>query len=85
MPESLQVHLCAEIEMVDRDACIVRNIRRVNTNESPLLPTLNLTIRDGKWVHSEEGKESNISRAIGEGINKYLKQLSKSRDEMKGK
>jgi hypothetical protein len=83
IPESLQAHLCAEIEMIANDACLVRNIRRANTGESSLLPVLKLVNVDGMWVHSNGGKKSNIGRAIGEAIDQHLKQLSKSRDQMK--
>lgn len=83
IPESLQVHLCAEIEMITPDSCFVRNIRRINTKESSLLPVLKLKKMDDKWVHNDSSKESNISKAAGEGIDRHLKQLSKSPDEMK--
>ena len=83
IPESLQIHLCAEIEMITTNTCFVRNIRRINTNESSLLPVLKLKNIEGKWVHSDSSKESNISKAVGEGIDLHLKKLSKSPDEMK--
>jgi len=77
IPESLQVHLSAEIEMTTIDTCSVRNIRRIDTNESPLLPILKLKNIDGKWIHSDSGKESNISKAVGAAIDRHLKQLPK--------
>ena len=77
IPESLQVQLSAEIEMTTDDTCLARNIRRINTNESSLLPVLKLKNMDGKWVHSDSGKESNISRVIGEAIDRHLQQLPK--------
>ena len=83
LPESLQVHLSAEIEMLTNDTCIVRNIRRIDSNESSLLPVLKLKNIDGRWSHSDINKESSISRKIGEGIDEYLKRLSKRPDEMK--
>src|SRR5262245_5231850 len=83
IPESLQIHLSAEIEMTTNDACIVRNIRRIGSNESSLLPVLKLKNIEGTWAHSDISKESNISRKIGECIDRHLQQLSKSPDEMK--
>jgi len=83
LPESLQIHLSAEIEMITDDTCFVRNIRRMNSNESSLLPVLKLKKIDGRWVHSDISKESDIGKTIGEGIDRYLRQLSKSSDEMK--
>ncbi|HEY6902567.1 MAG TPA: hypothetical protein VI233_18040 [Puia sp.] len=72
IPESLHVRLCAEIEMITNESCLVRNIRRTDTNESPLLPELKLTKKEGRWIHDEGNKESNISKAIGEAINQHL-------------
>jgi len=83
VPESMQVHLTAEIEMITHDTCFVRNIRRLNSTESSLLPVLKLKNMDGKWVHSDISKESNIGRTIGECIDRHLQQLSKRPDEMK--
>ena len=74
----MQVDLCAAIEMIDKDNCIVRNIRRNDIDESPLLPTISFRKTGGKWVHSTTGKESDIGTAIGEAIDKHLKELSKS-------
>lgn len=83
LPTSLQVHLCAEIELIDKTTCIVRNIRRIDIDESPLLPLLHLKKNDSTWLHNDSNKESNISQAIGAAVDKYLKQLSKSPDERK--
>ena len=83
LPGSLQVDLCADIEMTGTDTCIVRNIQRINVNESPLLPVIKLINRGGRLIHSEGTKDSNISRVVGESIDKYMGQLSKSPDKMK--
>lgn len=82
VPDSLQVHLSAEIEMITDDICFARNIRRVGTDESPLLPELKLIKKNDRWVHSEEAKESNISKAIGEAIDRQT-QIRKDRDTKK--
>jgi len=82
-PGFIQVDLSADIEMLDRNTCLVRNIRRINTQESPLLPILKLTKNEDFWRHYDTGNESEISKTIGEAINEYLKQLTKTRDEMK--
>ncbi len=74
IPKSLQVDLTAEIEMSTRHACLVRSIRRINSTESSLLPPLNLTNVEGKWLHTDTGKDSKIATAIGESIDLYLKQ-----------
>jgi hypothetical protein len=68
LPELLQVRLSAEIEMITENSFIVRNIRRIHTEESPLLPELKLINDHGKWVINEGGNESNISKAVGEAI-----------------
>ena len=83
VPESLQVDLSAEIEMTTYDSCVVRDLRRVNSSETPLLPTMKLEKSDGRWVHSDRGKESNISRTIGEAISRYLSEVERSTDENK--
>lgn len=72
LPDTLQVDLSAGIEMIGYDRCVVRDIRRINSNESPLLPQMKLEKRDGRWVHVDNGKESNISRTIGEAIVRHL-------------
>ena len=77
IPASLHVPLNADIELIDRGTCLVRNIRRPNTDESPLLPVLKLMKTGDCWVHSDSEKESNISRAAGEAIDLYLMQLPK--------
>src|ERR1700760_3586442 len=82
---TIQVDLCAAIEMTDDSNCIVRDIRRIDTDESPWLPQLPLTGSNGVWILPNTGKESNISTAIGEAIDLHLKELSKTRDEMKNK
>jgi len=81
LPNTLQVELSAEVEMVSYDCCLVRGIRRVGSNESPLLPVLKLEKRDGRWVHSDSGKESNISRTIGESIIRHLSDAERSAEE----
>ena len=83
IPKSLQVHLTAEIEMIANDTCFVRNIRRVNTSESSLLPLLKLVKKNARWVHSNDDKESNISVLIGEAVDRHFKHLSRTQDEMK--
>jgi hypothetical protein len=80
---SLQVDLCAEIEMPDDNTCIVHSIRRIDTNESSLLPVLTLTKTGNTWIHSDNGKESKIGKVIGEGIDRHRKILSEKRDEIK--
>jgi len=80
---SLSVSLSAEIEMTGIDSCYVRNIRRLNSNESPLLPVLQLKKLAGTWVHADGDKESNISKTIGHAIEVYLKDSTKSRSEVK--
>jgi hypothetical protein len=81
LPGTLQVDLSAEIEMISYECCLVRDIRRVHSNESPLLPELRLEKRNGRWVHSDSGKESNISRTIGEAIARHLSELERNADE----
>lgn len=83
IPASLHVPLNADIEMIDTCTCLVRNIRRINTDESPLLPVLKLVKTGDAWVHMDSEKESNISKAAGEAIDLYIKQLPKIRDELK--
>ena len=83
-PQSLEVDLCAEIEMIDNVTCLVHNIRRVNINESSLLPILKLKNVGGSWIHTDTEKGSNISKTIGEAIEAHFKDLRKSRNEMKG-
>jgi len=81
--ETLQVHLSAEIEMTAENTCIVRNIRHIHTTESPLLPEMQLINNDGSWVHKEGGKESNISRAIGQAIDLHRSNILKDRTPKK--
>lgn len=69
--------------MIASDICFVHDIRRINLNESSLLPVLKLKNINGKWVHTDSGKESNISKSVGEAIDSYLKEYSKSRDQIK--
>jgi hypothetical protein len=73
-PGSLQVDLMAEIEMTSRHTCLVRSIRRINSNESSLLPPMDLAYADGEWVHVDTGRKSNIAAAIGKAIDLYLQQ-----------
>ena len=82
---SIQVDLCATIEMIDNNACIVRDIRRIDTKEPPLLPVLKLNKTEGDWVLADTGKESVIGSTIGEAIDRHLTGLSKSRNELKNK
>jgi hypothetical protein len=81
LPGSLRVDLSAGIEMISYDCCLVRDIRRIHSNESPLLPEMKLEKRNGRWVHSDSGKESNISRTIGEAIARHLSELERNADE----
>lgn len=82
-PTTMQVDLSAAIEMTDATHCIVREIRRRDTDESPLLPELKLKKAGGAWILAKTGKESNISTTIGDAIEKHLKERSKIRNEMK--
>jgi len=83
LPGTLQVDLSAGIEMIDYDCCLVRDIRRVHSNESPLLPEMKLEKKNGRWIHSDSGKESNISRTVGEAIIRHLSRAERSADENK--
>jgi len=83
MPGTIQVRLSAEIEMITENTCIVRNIRRIHTDESPLLPEMQLINDQGKWIHSAGAKESNISRVIGEAIELHQSEISKNRKPKK--
>jgi len=83
LPGTLQVDLSAGIEMISYDCCQVRDIRRVHSNESPLLPEMRLEKRNGRWVHTDSGKESNISRTIGEAIARHLSEMERNADENK--
>jgi len=83
VPESLQVRLTAEIEMINENTCIVRDIRRIHMEESPLLPELKLINNYGKWVHSEGSRESNISKAVGEAIDMHRSETMKYRNQKK--
>lgn len=83
MPGALTVHLSAEIELISEDTCLVRNIRRVASNESPLLPELKLIKDHINWVHCESSKETNISNAIGQAIDRHLSEELKKRDPEK--
>lgn len=74
IPDSLQVDLMAEIEMTSRHTCLVRSIRRINSNESSLLPPMDLRNDGDEWVHADTGKKSNIATAIGKAIDLYLRQ-----------
>ncbi len=85
IPASLHVPLSADIEMIGSDTCLVQNIRRVNMQESSLLPVLKLKRSGDYWVHMDSEKESNISKVVGEAIDLYLEQLPKRRDEMRGR
>jgi hypothetical protein len=83
IPESLQVRLSAEIETVTENTYIVRNIRRIHTEESPLLPELKLLNERGKWVLHEGGKESNISKAVGDAIELHRSGSLRNADQKK--
>jgi hypothetical protein len=84
IPGTLQVHLSAEIEMTAQNTCIVRNIRRFHTDESPLLPELKLINIGGKWVHTEGGKETNISKEVGAAIDLHQSNGLQARTQKKG-
>ncbi|WP_431209582.1 hypothetical protein ACQ86N_25960 [Puia sp. P3] len=81
LPDSLQVDLSAEIEMMAYDCCLVRGIRRVGSQESPLLPEMALVKSNGRWIHRDNGSESNISRTIGEAISRHLSLAERSAGE----
>jgi hypothetical protein len=83
LPDSLQVDLSAEVEMIGYDCCLVREIRRINSNESPLLPEMKLEKNNGRWIHSAGGSESNISRTVGEAISRHLSRMERRADENK--
>ncbi|HEY4206034.1 MAG TPA: hypothetical protein VGM31_04435 [Puia sp.] len=53
------------------------------SDESPLLPEMKLIKNNGKWEHSEAGKESNISKAIGEAVDRHQSEVLKHRDPKK--
>lgn len=82
-PQSLQVDLCAEVEMIDNSTCLVHGVRRIDVSETSLLPMLKLKKVGGVWIHSDTEKESNISNKIGEAIDVHLKDMQKSRNELR--
>ena|ERR1700753_329601 len=84
IPQTLmQVDLCASIEMIDESTCVVRTIRRVDTEESSLLPVLTVIKADSGWRIKDSEKDSVIITAIGEAIDRHLKEVSKTPDRLK--
>ena len=69
-PAKMKIPLMADVELhFSEPHYIVRNIRMpYQTKDQPVLPEVDLKKVRGIWVHSESGKESELSLAIGKAI-----------------
>ena len=74
IPDTLEVWLIADIEMVSEHSCIVKSIRRIEKAESSLLPILHLSCTNGRWTHTDTGNDSRICTSIGQSIDRYIDQ-----------
>jgi hypothetical protein len=67
----LALRLLAEVEVHHSQFFyIVKNIRRKGA-ASPVLPQVSIQKIASRWVHTDSGKESQLSEAVGKAIDAY--------------
>ena len=68
----LKVHLLADVELHhSQPYYIVRNFKTIGRGVSSALPEVRLKRARGLWVHTDSGKVSDLSTAIGQAIDAY--------------
>ena len=68
----LKVHLLADVELHhSQPYYIVRNFKTIGREVSSGLPEVRLRRINGLWVHTDSGKVSDLSTAIGQAIDAY--------------
>ena len=72
------VHLKADVEIDLESHYTITNIR--TEKHEAVLPTLVLKRKNGKWVHIDTEKETNLSKSVGLSIEKMLIPISKAAD-----
>jgi hypothetical protein len=50
---------------------VIDNFRTASDQEGPLLPTLKIKRKKGKWVHLDTERESQLSEAVGLAIDLF--------------
>lgn len=65
--DSLHLRLKGDIVHADGDYTIT-NIRRMEQETGFLLPPIRIKKKNGRWVHTDSDKETDLSVAIGEAI-----------------
>ena len=69
---ALKFPLKAEVKCSIPGVYTITNIRQVEQNEGSLLPPIRLKKSNGTWVFLDNGKESNLSVAIGRAIDERM-------------
>jgi len=63
------LHLSAQVELHHSTPYyVVSDFRTAYQKEGSVLPTLKIRKKQGKWVHLDTGKPTNLSEVVGKAI-----------------
>jgi hypothetical protein len=63
------LHLTAQVELHHSTPYyLVSEFRTANQKEGSVLPSLKIRKKQGKWVHLDTGKPTNLSEVVGKAI-----------------
>jgi hypothetical protein len=72
---ALKFPLKAEVEQISPGVFEISNIRPDSQDHGALLPPIQLTRKDNKWIFVGNGQESNLSLTIGQAIDRQIQYL----------
>jgi hypothetical protein len=72
---ALKFPLKAEVEQISPGVFVISNIRPDTQDTGALLPPIQLTKKDDKWIFVGNGQESNLSLTIGQAIDGQIQYL----------
>jgi len=68
----LQIQLMADAEVHHSDTYyIVKNFRLPGSPRGEILPPIQIKKAKGRWVHTDSGKSTDLSEAVGHAIDQF--------------
>lgn len=63
------LHLTAQVELHHSDPYyVISNFRTAHQKEGSILPPLKIRKKQGKWVHLDTGRPTQLSEVVGKAI-----------------
>ncbi len=68
----VKIELSADVDLHhSQHYYVIRNLKMSRQVQGPVLPDILIKRANGRWVHLESGKETDLSAAVGKAIDEY--------------